>query len=45
MTDADVFELARAELARARAKYPAWPIMPELNGVDMFGHLPVAGDE
>ena len=25
MTDADVFELARAELARARAKYPAWP--------------------
>jgi DNA-binding CsgD family transcriptional regulator len=25
MTDADVFDLARAELARARAKYPAWP--------------------
>jgi len=23
----------------------AWPIMPELNGVDMFGHLPIAGDE
>jgi len=25
MTDADVFDLARAELARARARYPAWP--------------------
>jgi len=25
MTDADVFDLARAELARARAKYPHWP--------------------
>ncbi len=25
MTDADVFELARAELARARARYPQWP--------------------
>jgi len=25
MTDADGFELARVELARARARYPAWP--------------------
>ena len=25
MTDAEVIELARAELARARIKYPFWP--------------------